>query len=73
MVDTPSQGLLDLLGGKGKNAWGPTEEQILHRAKKIWNEREKGFPGFTQMTWEAGTPQAKLSTIRQAIAELTAD
>jgi hypothetical protein len=35
-------------------------------ARKIWAEREKGFPKFVQQTWEQGTQLARDTTLVEA-------
>jgi hypothetical protein len=39
-------------------------------ARRIWVEREKGFPRFVQQTWEQGTQMARDTTLVEAARRL---
>lgn len=41
-------------------------------ARALWSWRESGFPRFTAMTWESGTPEAKAATVELVRAVLMA-
>lgn len=49
------------------------QEAKLSRARKIWDEREKGFHRHVRQTWEQGTRLARIRTLEQAEQELKAE
>lgn len=40
------------------------------RARILWDDRERGFPRFTRMTWEDGSRPAKYQALCVAQAQL---
>jgi hypothetical protein len=40
--------------------------EVEAEARRRWEERERGFPGFTRVSWEQGSPLARALLLSDA-------